>query len=65
MVASGPRVEHGYFILDPCNLHPGEAEVVADQITATAKRIRGKPSPSLQELERRRYEALLAWPDRL
>ena len=59
------EVEHGYFILDPCNLHPGEAEVVADQIVATAKRIRGKPSPSLQELERRRYEALLAWPDRV
>lgn len=59
------EVEHGYFILDPCNLHPGEAEVVADQVVSAAKRIRGKPSPSLQELERRRYEALLAWPDRV
>jgi D-glucosaminate-6-phosphate ammonia-lyase len=59
------EVEHGYFYLDPCNLHPGEAEVVADQIVETAKRIRGKPSPTPQELERRRYEALLAWPARV
>jgi D-glucosaminate-6-phosphate ammonia-lyase len=59
------EVEHGYFYLDPCNLHSGEAEVVADQIVAIAKRIRGKPSPTPQELERRRYEALLAWPDRV
>ena len=30
---------------------------------AIAERIRGKPSPSLQELQQRQYEALLAWPD--
>ena len=58
------EVEHGYIYLDPCNLHPGEAEVVVDRVLDTAKRIRGKPSPSLQELQRRQYEALLAWPDR-
>ena len=45
------EVEHGYIYLDPCNLHPGEAEVVADRVLDTAKRIRGKPSPSLQELQ--------------
>jgi hypothetical protein len=59
------EVEHGYVYLDPCNLHPGEAEVVADQIVATARMLRGQPAPSLQELQRRHYEALLAWPDRL
>ena len=26
------EVEHGHFFLDPCNLHPGEAEIVADAI---------------------------------
>ena len=59
------EVEHGFVYLDPCNLHPGEAEVVADQIVATARMLRGQPASSLQELQRRHYEALLAWPDRL
>jgi L-seryl-tRNA(Ser) seleniumtransferase len=59
------EVEHGHFYLDPCNLHPGEAEVVADQIAAVAAAIRGKPSPDLADMRRRQYEALLAWPDRL
>jgi D-glucosaminate-6-phosphate ammonia-lyase len=59
------EVEHGHFYLDPCNLHPGEAEVVAAQIAAVAQAIRGKPSPDLADMRRRQYEALLAWPDRL
>ena len=59
------EVEHGRFYLDPCNLHPGEAEVVADQIVAVAAAIRGKPSPALADLRRRQYESLAVWPDRL
>lgn len=59
------EVEHGHFYLDPCNLHPGEAEVVAAQIATVAQAIRGKPSPDLAAMRRRQYEALLAWPDRL
>ena len=59
------EVEHGYFYLDPCNLHPGEAEVVAAQIATVALAIRGKPSPDLAAMRRRQYKALLAWPDRL
>ena len=59
------EVEHGHFYLDPCNLHPGEAEVVANQIAAVAAAIRGKPSPDLAAMRRRQYESLLAWPDRL
>jgi D-glucosaminate-6-phosphate ammonia-lyase len=57
------EVEHGHFFLDPCNLHPGEAEVVADRIAATAAAIRGKPSPDLKELRHKQLERLLAWPD--
>jgi L-seryl-tRNA(Ser) seleniumtransferase len=57
------EVEHGHFFLDPCNLHPGEAEVVADRIAATAAAIRGKPTPDLKELRRKQLERLLAWPD--
>jgi L-seryl-tRNA(Ser) seleniumtransferase len=59
------EVEHGHFYLDPCNLHPGEAEVVADQIAAVAAAIRGQPSPDLADMRRRQHKALLAWPDRL
>jgi len=59
------EVEHGHFYLDPCNLHPGEATVVADQIAAVAAAIRGQPVPNLADLRRRQYEALMAWPDRL
>ena len=57
------EVEHGHFYLDPCNLHPGEAEIVADRIVAVVAAIRGRPAADLEELRRRQHEALLAWPD--
>jgi seryl-tRNA(Sec) selenium transferase len=57
------EVEHGYFYLDPCNLHPGEAQIVAEKIRTTADAIRGKPVPDLREIRSRQQEALLAWPD--
>jgi L-seryl-tRNA(Ser) seleniumtransferase len=57
------EVEHGYFYLDPCNLHPGEAELVADQVVRTAAAIRGRPAPDVQALHRKQVEALLRWPD--
>jgi D-glucosaminate-6-phosphate ammonia-lyase len=57
------EVEHGHFYLDPCNLHPGEAQVVAERITTTLEELRGKPVPDVDELRRLQYEALLAWPD--
>ena len=31
------EAEHGHFFLDPCNLHPGEAEVVAGRLVSTLK----------------------------
>src|SRR5262249_2078146 len=65
IIVRDDEIEYGHFFLDPCNLHPGEAEVVADQIAAIASGIRGKPSPDLADLRRRHYEALMAWPDRL
>ena len=59
------EVEHGFVFLDPCNLHPGEAEIVAERVADVAKSIRGKLVPDLKELRRHQYEALLAWPDPL
>src|SRR5262249_15168953 len=44
------EIEHGYFYLDSCNLHPGEAAVVADQVARVMAEIRGKPSPTLDDL---------------
>jgi L-seryl-tRNA(Ser) seleniumtransferase len=57
------EVEHGRFFLDPCNLHPGEAEVVAEAVANALASIRGRPSPSLAELRARALRRLLAWPD--
>jgi L-seryl-tRNA(Ser) seleniumtransferase len=57
------EVEHGRFYLDPCNLHPGEAEIVADAIVRALASVRGRPSPSLAEMRARAMRRLLVWPD--
>lgn len=60
------EVEHGYFYLDPCNLHPGEAAIVAERITQELENAQrqGKPSgTSAAERKARRFEKLLSWPD--
>lgn len=51
----------GHFYLDPCNLHPGEAEIVAGRLSET---LRGSNSARFAEPGKRSaVEALLAWPD--
>ncbi len=57
------EVANGLFFLDPCNLHPGEAEVVADRILATLQALRGEPVEDASAIERRRFECLRQWPD--
>lgn len=60
------EAEHGYFYLDPCNLHPGEAEVVAERVAAEleqARRRERRPPVSIAERKARRFERLLRWPD--
>ena len=55
------ETERGHFYLDPCNLHPGEAEIVAEALVETlrssnmARFVEGERSTAL--------EALLTWPD--
>jgi L-seryl-tRNA(Ser) seleniumtransferase len=56
------EVELGYFQLDPCNLHPGEADVVARRLAEELDRPHGQPT-GLAGRNRRRTEALLRWPD--
>src|SRR5215813_5732033 len=60
------EVEHGHFFLDPCNLHEGEAAMVADRILAELARARaGHLGGKISAAERRarRFERLLRWPD--
>jgi L-seryl-tRNA(Ser) seleniumtransferase len=60
------EVEHGFFYLDPCNLHPGEAEIVADRVVEELERARRRSqvqTMSAAERQARRFERLLRWPD--
>ena len=60
------EVEHGYFYLDPCNLHPGEAAIVADRMVQEMEKAlrQGKPgASSVAERRVHRFERLLTWPD--
>jgi len=55
------EAELGYFFLDPCNLHPGEAATVASRLVAT---LNGSNTARFEEASRcRRVERLLRWPD--
>jgi L-seryl-tRNA(Ser) seleniumtransferase len=60
------EVEHGYFYLDPCNLHPGQEDIVAERIVAeleTARRSNTIIASPLIERRNRRAAALAKWPD--
>ena len=60
------EVEHDHFFLDPCNLHPGEAELVADRILEELRLARDRKQAteySASERKARRFERLLRWPD--
>jgi len=60
------EVEHGFFYLDPCNLHPGEAAIVADRMIqelAKAQRHAKPNATAAAERKARRFERLLTWPD--
>ena len=60
------EVEHGFFCLDPCNLHPGEAEIVAERVVDELEQARSRdraPIYSASERKARRFERLLSWPD--
>lgn len=60
------EVELGWFQLDPCNLHPGEDQVVAKRLAEELERARAANRPvatSLAERRRKRTAATLAWPD--
>lgn len=60
------EVENNHFYLDPCNLHPGEADVVADRLVEELTRARERKQPatySAAERRASRFQRLLQWPD--
>jgi L-seryl-tRNA(Ser) seleniumtransferase len=61
------EIEHGHFYLDPCNLHEGEAAMVADRILDELARARSpggaRSLSSAADRRVRRFERLLRWPD--
>lgn len=66
MIVRDHEIEQGWFQLDPCNLHPGEAETVAARLDAELERARSANAPvatPLAERRQRRFAALLRWPD--
>ncbi|RWC49046.1 MAG: aminotransferase class V-fold PLP-dependent enzyme [Mesorhizobium sp.] len=61
IIVRNHEVERGHFFLDPCNLHPGEAEIVAERLRAvltTAER----PADAMKA-PRRDSSGVLRWPD--
>jgi L-seryl-tRNA(Ser) seleniumtransferase len=60
------EVELGFFQMDPCNLHEGEAEIVASRVATeleVARKRNERPSRSAASRKAERFERLLRWPD--
>ena len=60
------EVEHGYFFLDPCNLHPGEEDIVASRLAEELEEARKSNTPIATPFEDRllaKEAAILRWPD--
>ncbi|WP_439495198.1 aminotransferase class V-fold PLP-dependent enzyme [Bosea sp. (in: a-proteobacteria)] len=60
------EVEHGFFYLDPCNLHPGQEKQVADRLAEeldAARRSNEVIATPLQDRRNRRRAYLKRWPD--
>ncbi|MNL82250.1 hypothetical protein D3C87_2095890 [compost metagenome] len=60
------EVEHNYFYLDPCNLHPGQETIVANRLSEELTKARSSNeiiATPLHERNTRRFASLLRWPD--
>jgi len=73
-MASGPQpvilrdheIEHGYFYMDPCNLHPGEDAVVALRLAEELDKARRSNDIIASPIEARRNRRVVSanrWPD--
>ncbi|MBY4610992.1 aminotransferase class V-fold PLP-dependent enzyme [Rhizobium sp. 9T] len=60
------EVEHRYFYLDPCNLHPGQEVVVANRLAEELDKARASNeiiATPIENRSRHRFDGLLRWPD--
>lgn len=60
------KVEHQYFYLDPCNLHPGEELIVARRLSEELDKARASNEIIATPIENRskhRFDGMLRWPD--
>ncbi len=60
------EVEHHYFYLDPCNLHPGQETVVASRLAEELNKARASNeiiATPFEDLSRHRFNGALRWPD--
>jgi L-seryl-tRNA(Ser) seleniumtransferase len=60
------EIEHGYFQMDPCNLHPGEEAIVAARLREELDRALASNeiiATLAPERRARRARSRLAWPD--
>jgi L-seryl-tRNA(Ser) seleniumtransferase len=61
IIVRNHEVERGHFYLDPCNLHPGEAEIVAKTLLGT---LRSSNAARFAEgAHGQGMQKLLRWPD--
>ncbi|WP_027168642.1 aminotransferase class V-fold PLP-dependent enzyme [Mesorhizobium sp. WSM3224] len=61
IIVRNHEVERGHFFLDPCNLHPGEAEIVADRLRAVLA-AKERPADAIKAA-RKDSAGALRWPD--
>jgi len=61
IIVRNHEVERGHFFLDPCNLHPGEAEIVAERLRAVLTAAE-RPAGAMKK-PRKDSSGALRWPD--
>jgi L-seryl-tRNA(Ser) seleniumtransferase len=61
IIVRNHEIERGHFFLDPCNLHPGEAEIVAERLRA-ALTAKDRPADAMK-VARKDSSGALRWPD--
>ncbi|MBY3085898.1 aminotransferase class V-fold PLP-dependent enzyme [Rhizobium laguerreae] len=60
------EVEHRYFYLDPCNLHPGEETIVAERLAQELDKAHASNeiiATPIENRSRHRFDGALRWPD--
>ncbi|MER9974331.1 aminotransferase class V-fold PLP-dependent enzyme [Mesorhizobium sp. M0085] len=61
VIVRNHEVERGHFFLDPCNLHPGEAEIVGERLRAVLSAA-DRPADAMKPA-RKQSAGALRWPD--